>query len=194
MGWSSIYEGRLKNKKADGIKEFLVNDIESDKLKVLDFSKKATTVYMAVKIIETEEVFALVVLTAFEEGDFFWKIMDESQGPCVWDCPQRILKLLTPLEPKEDSYAAKWREECWNLHETKKTQNSKPYEHGDVVEFPVDIDFGNGDVRTKFIIVKEGRRTVFAPYREQANMKGVYGMYQIRKWKTYEPKVIGKLS
>lgn len=194
MGWSSIFEGHLKNKKADGVKDFLINEFEGDKLKVVDYSKKGNTVYMAIEIIETKEVFAAVVLTSFEKGEFFWKTMDETEGPAVRECPQRILKRLSPLAEDNKTYAAEWRKECWEFHENRKAQNKKPYEHGDVVEFPQDITFGNGDVLTKFIVIKQGKKTIFAPYRDQQNMKGVYGVYRISKWKEYEPKVIAKLT
>lgn len=53
------------------------------------------------------------------DENFCYKDMDESMGPCYHNCPERILKLLTPTE---NEYAAKWRAECWAKIEAKKAR------------------------------------------------------------------------
>lgn len=51
--------------------------------------------------------------------NFCYKDMDESMGPYFHNCPERILKLLTPTEYK---YAQDWRDACWAKIEAKKAR------------------------------------------------------------------------
>lgn len=56
------------------------------------------------------EVFAVVCKLYSSRTEFGYKDMDESVGPALRKCPQRILELLT--EPYND-YAREWRDACW---------------------------------------------------------------------------------
>jgi len=61
------------------------------------------------------------------EHNFCYKDMDESMGPVQNNCPERILKLLTPTEY---DYAKSWRTECWAKIEAKKARPKiKPGTH-----------------------------------------------------------------
>ena len=68
--------------------------------------------YAAIRDNRTNEVWALVCLTGTTTTDYYnfgYKDMDESMGPYNYDCPDRILDLLT----KTDSESAnEWREKC----------------------------------------------------------------------------------
>ena len=55
----------------------------------------------------------------YDDCNFCWKDMDESMGPYYTNCPERILKLLTPTEHE---YAIKWRAQCWAKIEAKKAR------------------------------------------------------------------------
>lgn len=62
--------------------------------------------------IEEQNVFAVVFVTGTSRCDYdnFWyKDMDETCGPGYYDCPQRILKLLSPTD---DTFALEWRKKC----------------------------------------------------------------------------------
>lgn len=127
MGWTGT------KRHGQPIKEFLrgevdcVNDFGS--WKVLDIAiVKFRTAYMAVELIkknkdtgvldpETRRVVAFVFLLqytprALDGYDIYYKPMDETVGPYEVNCPERILKLLTPTVPSEN-YAQEWREKCW---------------------------------------------------------------------------------
>lgn len=191
MGWTSIYDDYLINKKTEGVRDYLVRNYErGGRLKVVDFSKKGSTVYMAINVVGTDEVFGEVVMTGFDGGEFLYKEVSESMGPYQVECPQRILKKLTPTD---DKYAIEWRKRCWDFH--KRNRNaSKKYQHGDVLTFPNEIVFTDGFKGNQFILIKEGRRTLFASYREQTSMDRVYPEYRITKWRQSEPKVTGHVS
>lgn len=190
MGWTSMYTG-FSSKDSKKIKDFLINEWERcGNFRVLDYSKKGNTVYMAVESFAKKDVFATVTLISFHDGEFYWKDMDESMGPCQYDCPQRILKKLTPTEYE---YALDWRRHCWDLHEKNKS-SARKYQHGDVLRFPREISFTNGVQGTEFILIKEGRKTSFALYLGETNLTSVYPGYRITKWRNREPEVVKNLA
>lgn len=53
------------------------------------------------------------------DHNFCYKDMDESMGPYQTNCPERILKLLTPTEYM---HAQDWRDACWAKIESKKAR------------------------------------------------------------------------
>lgn len=79
-----------------------------------------TTYYAAVRN-KQGEVWAAVVLTKTNNRDydnFGCKDMDETMGPCYYDCPVSILKALTPTD---NETANEWRETCWQKHNAKRS-------------------------------------------------------------------------
>lgn len=66
--------------------------------------------------IEEQDTFAVVILTSVNRKDymnFSYKIMDETMGPCEYDC-YGLLKYLSPIESE---FANKWREEVKRRHD-----------------------------------------------------------------------------
>lgn len=71
-----------------------------------------------------QKVFGAVFLTSTDSKDHFnfsYKDMDESYGPCYYDCPKGILDLLTPTD---NEYANNWRAKCREQLEKKKNPNA----------------------------------------------------------------------
>jgi hypothetical protein len=69
-------------------------------------------------------VYAAVFLLRYptkSEYNFAYKDMDEGCGPFEVDCPERILKLLTPTDSE---FALKWRKNCRTYHEQRKKKLS----------------------------------------------------------------------
>jgi hypothetical protein len=96
--------------------------------KVLDSAfvnyKNFNEFYAAVECINKQtgerSVFATIILVTLHEessNNICYKDMDESSGPYAYNCPLRILNLLTPTV---NEGAIEWRERC---HQT--LQNSK---------------------------------------------------------------------
>jgi len=80
--------------------------------------KNFRTAYLAyrttVKATGESKVTACVCLLSYSPKEVFnqgFKDIDEDSGPCEADCPEKILKLLTPTTSE---YALAWRESCWN--------------------------------------------------------------------------------
>lgn len=56
-----------------------------------------------------QKVFGIVMLTAIDKTMFGIKDMDETMGPCYYDCPNSILDLLSQTN---NEYAINWRNQC----------------------------------------------------------------------------------
>ena len=119
------------------VKDYLINhsgclkwstDSEYE-YKVLDSAiVKLRTFYAAVERVHktTGErvVWAAVFLLgygrkSYDDHNFGWKDLDETCGPCEAECPERILKLLTPTD---NEYANEWRKRCWANIEHRKNR------------------------------------------------------------------------
>lgn len=107
-----------------------------------------------------KEVVALVCLLQFNpkarDGyNFGYKDMDETMGPYQCDCPERILKLLTPTDYE---YAKKWREKCWE--NIRKRETRPQLKKGMVIEFAKPITFDGWGERSVFKVI-DLRQLVF---------------------------------
>lgn len=120
MGWTS-YPMHKPVKK--WFIEYLGDNLE---LKALDIAiVKRNTLYAAIKDKTSGEVFCVVYLLRWSPKslyNFSYKDMTEFCGPCECECPERILRLLTPLTDKDDpnGYARNWRKSVQEYHETRK--------------------------------------------------------------------------
>ena len=118
MGWTWSYASNWKNGKIDRKKECdSCWTYSNSPYEVLKSSMVGTTYYAAVKVKSSGEVFAAVFLTSTNGYDFGYKDMEESMGPCSYDCPLSILKLLTKTENETSNL---WRQMCLQKHEEKK--------------------------------------------------------------------------
>jgi len=118
------------------------------------------TWYAAVERIEkgsnSREVIAIVVLVRKSPRypEFTYKDMDEGCGPVERECPEKILKLLTPTTSK---YALSWRADCWNRIKNKKLR--KPIKTGYHLILDKPLSFSDGSRKSVFYIENAKRRT-----------------------------------
>jgi hypothetical protein len=113
MGW--LYQNDPVDDPLACIKTKYNYDCDTHTLQTLDGARCGNTVYLAVKSTDKKTgrsfVFAAVILISNTKSHGFgYKDMDESMGPCQCDCPQRIMRLLSPVtDIPNPSYAADWR-------------------------------------------------------------------------------------
>ena len=143
MGWTYTHRGRTP------IKDFLKDRVNCDTHKVLDIAIiNMRTAYMAVKLSD-DQVVALVFLLDYRPKDDYdtgYKDMDETEGPYAYECPERILKLLTATE---NAYALEWRRKCWeNIDKAARVRKLKA---GDKIKTKP-IKFTDGAVQEEFIV------------------------------------------
>lgn len=116
MGWIGTYKDCPKGQ--DRVTEAIMQEgysfVEPNRSsRVIGSALVGTTVYLAVKY-DSENlhcVYGAVILTAYvkERGEFLTKGMSESMIPYAYDCPKRILDMLTPAD---DANAKEWRKLC----------------------------------------------------------------------------------
>jgi hypothetical protein len=129
MGWTSMAKPDNFN-----TKKFFEQEFNTDKHLVLDCKVKNRVAYIALKNLEENKVVAMVCILEFKNGEFAYKDMDETVGPCYYECPESILKLLT--EPLND-YSKAWREKCWQRINNK-------LEKGSIIKFQEKFVFRSG--------------------------------------------------
>lgn len=148
MGWTGLYRTEKDTKKFFQ-KEF------GDNYEVLACSAKLRTVYMAVKNKKDDSVFGVVCLTrwdgrAYDSCNFYYKDMDESMEPCAYDCPEKILKLLTYTENR---FALNWRGKCWKRIYAKALHPRPKLKVGMKLVSKTPIIFRNGESLSEFFVV-----------------------------------------
>ena len=121
MGWTSFNLSKP-------VKEWFIDSWNSvDDREVLDVSiVNRTELYAAIKDKKTEEIFAVIYILSYSPKSYYnfsYKDMDETCGPCFYNCPEKILKLLTPLLISCE-YSQNWRIKCWDNINNRKQLNS----------------------------------------------------------------------
>lgn len=122
MGWTEYHATKWHNGRIDRraeCRDYIERNSEWGTL-VKD-AMIGSTWYGAVKLKKTGDIVALIMLTS--ERDNFWfgyKDMDESMHPYYYDCPESILKLLSPTDCAS---SISWREECHKKNERRRMLN-----------------------------------------------------------------------
>lgn len=136
--------------KGESDRDHIQREVCGERLTILDCVTKGTTFYAAVRDKDTDEVFGLVVLqTRGRDGYYTRKAMSEDEGPCYYDCPDRILDRLTPTE---NAYAVGWRDKCRAKNAARAARPT--VKAGDRVRFADPLTFTNGMTFDTFTFVK----------------------------------------
>lgn len=139
-------------------KEFFARQFDGENCVVLDAGGRPNCAYVAVK--GPRGVFAVVCLTRWDPNshdNFAYKPMEETMGPCASQCPERILKLLSPVEDLYEHEGTRrtvqeWRDSCHAYHEKRKSAAAvKP---GDRIRLANPMTFTDGVKRQEFTFVK----------------------------------------
>lgn len=107
MGWTYHY-----NIPRDP-REEIADLCTSDTHRPLAIGRHGSTYYAAVEF-DGKGVFCTVFLTRTSKGEWGYKAIDERSGPVEANCPQMILKQLSPLNDENDpnGWARNWRDKC----------------------------------------------------------------------------------
>ena len=171
MGWTSYHATHYKNGKVDRKVEcdaYFMEGLNRGYYDVLKSSMVGSVYYAAVKPLKKygkdeggneividiptndQKVFGAVFLTSVDTKDYFnfsYKDMDESCGPCYYDCPKGILDLLTPTDSE---WANNWRTKCREQLEQKKNPNAlNKLPVGTIIQVTMPFDthyFSKGEV------------------------------------------------
>jgi hypothetical protein len=186
MGWTGTHrrKGEATNK------EWFAREFDGQYHKLLDFyTHSLTEGYGLLEVSPNGRKpyrIAVAVLMDWRNGryNFYWKDMDETMGPNIANCPERILDRLSPVEDFATGNAAEWarnwRERCRENARQRKATSKKRREianavkaHGGIyVRLPEPIGFANGHKQDTFYIAKIRPERVY-------DTKGGYTWYRI---------------
>lgn len=133
----------------------------------LDAARVGNTVYLAIKSTNKKSgrsyVFAGVILISnTKKSGFGYKEMSESMGPCECACPDRIMRLLSPISDiPHPSYSADWRARVAARKTVQRQQRElcKLLRVGSVVTLSAPIRFRGGDIASSFYVAHFRRKT-----------------------------------
>ncbi len=192
MGW--MYTHRAKGTPHG---QWFGERFNHDRGYVIDAAGNFNEVYLAFKT--DRGVAAVVVLTRWvpkpaDGCNFGYKDIDETWGPCETSCPERILKLLTPVDDlyeddRSRQTAQEWRDACWQRIQDRK---ARPTVHrGDVIEFaPGTYTAYN---TTPFVYEGRGGRFRAAYRRDDGSMYAGYTRYRISSWREQRFTKVGTI-
>jgi len=175
MGWS------CGNKPSDVRAVLLANvtfQTETERTRPLDIAiLRLHTAYIAVEttVRATGEtyVWAAVALMKFYRNgpydqEFCVKWLDETMGPVEDECPERILKQLTPT-PRDNEYSTRWRRRCWDRVHARKAVKARvgQWKQGQMLEYVTadgqGLSFGHGSEVRVFRLLNKRRGLFSSP-------------------------------
>ena len=106
--------------------------------------------------------------------------LDESAGPCEAECPERILRLLTPTKYE---HAQAWRQRCYDNLKLR----AREITDGMHIKLAAPMTFTDGHVGDEFIVSKRGAAIVLHPV-------GGHGRYRIRNFRTHAWSPVAKTT
>ena len=149
MGWTSYHATHYKNGKVDRKAEcdaYFTEGLNEGFYRLEKSTMIGSVYYAAVTGLkrynegkkedvpkDEQHTFGVVFLTSVDSKDYYnfsYKDMDETCGPFCYDCPESILKLLSPTTCE---FAQKWRDGCRKHRKLRKALNDLPV--GSVIEF-----------------------------------------------------------
>ena len=161
MGWWGHYIG-FAPKGKERIKYVIKEegyDAENERYiwKPIATALVGSTVYLAVERTEKatgeKVVYADVCLTRMNNGYLMVKAMSDTMCPGYYDCPKRILDLLTPTDSE---WANEWRNKC---AEKRKQKASDP-----LAKLPIGAKIRRKDTGAILEAYQHGRRKVFVDW------------------------------
>ncbi len=149
MGWTSYHATHYKNGKVDRKAEcdaYFTEGLNEGFYRLEKSTMIGSVYYAAVTGLkrynegkkedvpkDEQHTFGVVFLTSVDSKDYYnfsYKDMDETCGPFCYDCPESILKLLSPTTSE---FAQKWRDGCRKHRKLRKALDALAV--GSVIEF-----------------------------------------------------------
>lgn len=154
-------------------------DCDTHTLQTLDGARAGNTVYLAVKSTDKKTgrsfvLAAVILISNTKKYGFGYKDQDEVMGPCECDCPQRIMRLLSPLaDLPRIGYAAEWRAHVAARHNEQRQRRDRrqALRVGAILLLPAAVRFSGGITASAFRVAHFRRRT---PIFEALDRPGFY--------------------
>ncbi len=173
MGWLFHNDMLQSQTPAEYIAEQYSRETDVYRVNVLATATVGGTIYAAIRNEIKGACAAYVFCGVFlfknnKKDGFGYKSMDEAMGPCEVDCPDRIMRLLSPVEDiPNPGYAAEWRA---NVTAAKRRRlaarkQAASFRQGDRIRLRHPAQFGKTGISADaFTFIEYRKRTpVFAP-------------------------------
>lgn len=170
MGWLFQREKLRHETPAEYFTRHFTHDSETASATVVATSTVRGTVYGAIRNHDKQTgasyVFCAVILFRNSDKDGFgYKDMDEGVGPREVDCPDRILRLLSPISDlPSPGYAAEWRARVAESKARRQTLRSESARlaPGDLIKLPPEVRVGGVSTHSFTLIDFYKRTPIFA--------------------------------
>lgn len=140
---------------------------------------KLRTAYLAIEQIDSEgnrQVFAMVCMLDYRPHDYYnfgYKDMDETMHPYEFDCPERILNLLTETDKPG---AVEWRGEC--VRRLNRRNQAPALKQGHFLVMDTPLNYGSEKIHT-LKITNSKRRIGNHRYRIPSKSRLIDYGYQV---------------
>lgn len=208
MGWTGILY-----QKGQPMIDFFRQEFEHERGKILDCAVvHRTEAYIAYQYSYPDNerppfVFCLTVMLRFTRcgwhgygTELTYKEVDETMGPYICNCPERILRLLSPLDmvadPNTDPYrwARRWRQECWK--QVNRSKAWRKLQVGDILRLRNPVRFTDGITRDLMLLQSKKPLRIRSVWENPGN-EFALGSYLGIKRRTitgYGFDVVGKMD
>ena len=196
MGWTGTHKPPGMSLKEFFTQEFN-HESETRFCKVLDCKTvKFKTSYLALELLEEgtgkRDVIGMVCLVEYSPKSYWnirYKDMTEEMGPFERECPESILRLLTPTNlihsGQVKEWADTWRKACWdNIHARK----SFPLTKGKKFRTAEPVLFTGQYKLQDFVVVKRGRYRGLIKYQDEVAYQATSTMFK------FDPHKYGPLQ
>lgn len=190
MGWT--YQRRTHKTIKDFFEQYFGEGKKGIKITVLDAAQiHFSEAYAAIEFVrenKEREVFCATFLINYSRNNyhnFGYKDMTEHSGPVVHQCPERIMRLLTPIQkPNEkdssNQWARNWRARNWKIIRNRNRMNriKRKFKIGDIIFLKAPLRFANGNIFEELTIAST------KPLRFHGRVKGMdntYSLLSVRK-------------
>lgn len=191
MGWSST-NWKKGTKIIDWFKDNYTYENKNVKQTVLDTALvQRQHAYAAIEQLNKETgertVTCATVLMNWTRDlyyNFSYKNMSEHSGPGMYDCPERIIKLLTPITKPDnkdcgDQWARNWRAKTWKEIRKRKAnkRRSGQFKVGDTIIFRRPVCFNNGTSHKQLTVHR------LKPFELTDGSQGLFGsnIYKMKR-------------
>jgi hypothetical protein len=177
MGWL-FQRDPVDDPVAHLMRKFTYED-DTHAVQPLAGARVGNTVYLAVRSTDKSSgrsfVLAGVILISNTKKDGFgYKDQDEVMGPTQYDCPDRIMRLLSPVaDLPRAGYAAEWRAKVAARRDEQRQRRERrnSLRIGSVVTLEAAVRFPGGITASRFCVAQFRRRT---PVFEALDRPGFY--------------------
>ncbi|WP_292531527.1 hypothetical protein [Methylocystis sp.] len=173
MGWLFHNDMLTHQTPAEYIAQHFSHENDTCKATVIATATVRGTIYAAIRneIKNTNKTYVFCGVFLFKNNKkdgFGYKDMDEGMGPCEVDCPDRIMRLLSPVDDMPSpGYAAEWRTRVAAAKQQRANarRNAKTFAPGDTIRLPEPVQFGKSGVSAdRFTFHEYRKRTpIFSP-------------------------------